>query len=669
VNLAFDAITFLARNVGAAVSDGRVWLAMIVASVVGSIMLVVGVWIARGVGVLDRDAPDGETLGVGLGVGAILIASAWAAIASGGRSAFTPVAASLAVTIALCARRASRVRPRANGVGERRLPRLPVGNRTLVASALFVAGIGLLYGATIAPSPRDGVQPVEWNDEAFYSILGRDLSTSGTETIYSPSGFDDLPGLPRQAWYHWGELWLAAATITTFGLDPTIARHYVVLPLLLLAAVALTGSLVRRAAREHSRMAFIFGCLACLLLAPLPIPTNHFTWWASGMVVGISLYGLAGVTVLLLLVIVSAQDNLSRSVAGILFTGTVAASLLASHVVLAILAMVGVGSVVAAQVVVAALERRRPVDPVRGWWTIALVTIVVTGVIAIWGWGTGHAIGTSGFSPSVEPFNDVWRLTISVTLLGSLVLFAIPVALLMAGRGEPWTAALMLGAIAVIVFGAIAWGATLPDYTNFYLYFGGLAAFAAPVAAVAVAIVWRRLRSTGRNRLAAVLLVATLAQLEMGVLGAGIRLYQISPHDNVPIPVTILRAIERIEPDGKIAYACRAHEEVAFWGPTLLSIDAHTGKRIVPLCHQAEVWSQLTGGHGSADVTSPLFLHAPQRAIFPTADARPSPNVVAVFMRSAGIEYLYVDALHPNVLVPGAILVAESGSTKLLRLP
>ena len=101
----------------------------------------------------------------------------------------------------------------------------------------------------MAPSPRDGVQPVEFMDEAFYSVLGRDLATTGSETNLLPSGFDSLPGLPAQTWYHWGELWLTAAAITLFDAEPLAARNFIVLPLLLLAAASLVGTIVRRMGR------------------------------------------------------------------------------------------------------------------------------------------------------------------------------------------------------------------------------------------------------------------------------------------------------------------------------------------------------------------------------------------------------------------------------------
>ena len=47
---------------------------------------------ARTVGLLRSDAPAGETLGVGLASGLMVLAAWWAAIWSEGRSSFTPVA-------------------------------------------------------------------------------------------------------------------------------------------------------------------------------------------------------------------------------------------------------------------------------------------------------------------------------------------------------------------------------------------------------------------------------------------------------------------------------------------------------------------------------------------------------------------------------------------------
>ena len=71
----------------------------------------------------------------------------------------------------------------------------------------------------------------------------------------------------------------------------------------------------------------------------------------------------------------------------------------------------------------------------------------------------------------------------------------------------------------------------------------------------------------------------------------------------------------------------------------------------------------------SADVPSPLFQWAPQRQLYPDPGARPSPDSVATFLKDNGIDYIYVDSVHPNTLVPDAIPVATYGQTQVLRLP
>ena len=71
--------------------------------------------------------------------------------------------------------------------------------------------------------------------------------------------------------------------ITAFGTAALDARHLVVLPLLVVAAAALTGTVVRRMTGSATRGAFLFGFLACLFLAPVPfIPASDFSAWASG---------------------------------------------------------------------------------------------------------------------------------------------------------------------------------------------------------------------------------------------------------------------------------------------------------------------------------------------------------------------------------------------------
>jgi hypothetical protein len=282
-------------------SDGRVWLAFLAAFLLGGACVLLGVWVTRRVGLLDRDAPAGETLGIGLGSGLLIFAAWWAAIGSGGRSSFTPVA--LAFLIALVGVRAPKSSRREKDIGE--APARMSLFRAAIAGAAFVVVVGLIYGATMAPSPRNGEQPLEFRDEAYYSSLAMDLNRSGIESNTYSSGFDSIQGFPSQNWYHWGELWISAAAIRAFGIDPVLTRHYVVLPLLLLAAAALTGTLVRRMARTTSRRAFLFGAAACMFLAPLPLlPGSLSGWWAVGLLFGITLYGLAAIAALIGLYVV-----------------------------------------------------------------------------------------------------------------------------------------------------------------------------------------------------------------------------------------------------------------------------------------------------------------------------------------------------------------------------
>ena len=99
----------LAAEFAITVSDGAVWLAIGQGLLFGGVCLLFGIWVARTVGLLERDAPAGETLGVGLASGLMVLAALWAGVWSGGRSSFTPVAVGFAIAIGLAvARRARR---------------------------------------------------------------------------------------------------------------------------------------------------------------------------------------------------------------------------------------------------------------------------------------------------------------------------------------------------------------------------------------------------------------------------------------------------------------------------------------------------------------------------------------------------------------------------------
>jgi hypothetical protein len=138
---------------------------------------------------------------------------------------------------------------------------------------------------------------------------------------------------------------------------------------------------------------------------------------------------------------------------------------------------------------------------------------------------------------------------------------------------------------------------------------------------------------------------------------------------NEPIALPLLESIRGLPADAKLAYACRPFEEFSFVDSSLLSIDAHTARRVVPMCFQADVFSHLNGAEVTSKVAAAGFSVAPQSTLFPDADARPSPAEVAKFLRDHQIEYLYVDAQHPNVLVPDAIVIASSEHGSLLHVP
>ena len=417
----------LASELAITLANGDVWRSIGVALVFGGLCLLGGTWVARTVGLLRSDAPAGETLGVGLACGLLVLAAWWAAIASGGRSSFTPVAVGFAIALVLAlARRVRRptaadaapapgtlpdTDPTAPTRSSRRRRSLLL---TTLAGAVFVVAVALLYGATMAPSPRDGVQPMEFRDPAFYAILGRDLATTGTETNLSPSGFSDLPGQPPQTWYHWGELWLAAAVITITGSTPLAARYLVVLPVLLLAAAALGGTLVRRMSGTASRRAYLFGLLAMLFLAPVPLvaagpltcpsAVSLRSSTASAFMVSrrsrclLALYGLA--------VLGGRQATWALAV----FAGSAVALILPAHIVIALLGLVGVGFVAAIRIARSLLTTRRlPVlSPV--WRRTVIATAIALVATVVRGLLTGHGLGGGGGLPSsISPFNASWR--------------------------------------------------------------------------------------------------------------------------------------------------------------------------------------------------------------------------------------------------------------------
>ena len=214
-----------------------------------------------------------------------------------------------------------------------------------------------------------------------------------------------------QIWYHWGELWLASLVVNLLGVTSLAARSFVVLPVLLLAAATLTGTLVRRVTGTTSRGAFVFGFLACLFLAPVPLLSGPFFGdWAVGLIFGITLYGLAAVAVLLAMYGLTVLTDRPPTWALAGFVGTTFALLLPAHLILALLAIVGVGAAVTVHAA-RSLRAARRLPAVSQLWRRTLIWSAVALVVTlVWGALTGHGVGGSGASAGVSPFNaDVAR--------------------------------------------------------------------------------------------------------------------------------------------------------------------------------------------------------------------------------------------------------------------
>lgn len=650
--------------------DPEVWLCVAVALIASAVIGALGILVVRGVGLVEPHAPATETFGVGLAAGMVVVATMLAAVGSGGRSAFTPVAVGFVIAIALAltpeARRARAVVSAAarSPDQDRIRPRVVVW---LLGAAFIVIAV-FVFSATMALSPRDGLQPIEFMDEAFYSSLAGDLAKTGTESLFSSSGFVDVPGLPVQTWYHWGELWLASAFIKFVGIAPIAARHFIVLPILLLSLAAIVGTLVQRLNRTASAWAYALGVVVVAVLAPIPrLSGPWFSHWAVGQVFGITLYGLAAVGVALSLFAVLASPG-ARTWRMSGFVGSIFAFLLPAHFVLAGLAVAGLSSVITLRVLrrIRSADAPSPIpEPWRraGIWTATLV--VVTGA---WGLATGHGIGASASSPGVAAFNETWRDSVIAVVFGAGALLSVPIAWV-AGRRRPSAPAdFYLGVGVIVAFACVAWGARLADFNMFHVFFGALAVFATPAAAMATWTVWTSVRSRPRPALAIVVAVIVVVQLGVGALTTLERLQAFGPGTYAAVPIRLLDQIKRLPSDARIAYACALNEEVSYWDARLLGIGVHTDRRIVPICFEADFFATMIGGKPTLDM-SPLFVTAPHRAIYPDANAMPSPDVITNFFHTHGIGYIYADGLHPNVLIPDAEVIARIDQFQLFRVP
>jgi hypothetical protein len=269
----------------------------------------------------------------------------------------------------------------------------------------------------------------------------------------------------------------------------------------------------------------------------------------------------------------------------------------------------------------------------------------------------------------VPAFNRIWVEAVVSNAVAAGAFLAIPIAWLLTRDAPGRLAGILLGTMGLVVAGAIVWGARMAEFDTFHAFFAGIVVFAIPVAAAAVWILWRHLRDTGFAQLAVVLLILFVAQIELGVLPAITRLHTFGAGTYEPIPLDVLAAIRALPTEAKLAYACKTDEEFAFWTPGLISIYAHTGRRVVPMCFEVDNSSVAVGADPSIRVENPFFAFVPQHALFMDEATRPPSDAVSAFLKDHRIDYIYADAEHPNSLVPEALPIASIQGVEVLKIP
>ena len=673
----------LASEFRLTLANPETWIAIVLALLLGAACWVLGASVARWVGLLDADAPTVENLAVGLATGLILVTSFWAATRSGGRSSFTPIAVGFLVSFGLIwvrRRRRPAVEPNAEparsvtsefGDAGPHLRRRRAYARTAACAGLFVGIVGLLYGATIAPAARDGVQPIIERDTAYYAILGRDLATTGTETNLGPSGFAGVPGLPGQIWYHWGEAWLASAVISVFGLGPMTARHLIVLPLVLLATAALGGTLVRKLGKTGMHRAFLTGFSAMLVLGPVATAEmTAMSSWAVGLLAGIAMYGMGAAAALLAMYSLAVLPSRQATWGLAVFVGTAAAFIVPAHIAIAVLGVVGVAAGGGFWVFLSLATRRSLPQLTTVQQRTLLATIVVASLTVGYGSLTGHGLGGTAAAPAViEPFSSGWRETVVRLAGGAGIFLAIPLALWRSRRTRDPAAGFYLGAIVLLVAGAIGWGLRLSEFTMFYLLFAGIAVYGSAIAAVALWVVVSDLLHSGHRQVAMLIAALAVIQLTIGTMGTTLRVEALGVAQYEPIPSAIVQGIAGLPADAKLAYSCGPMDEISFGVPQLVTIDVITARRVVPMCFEREYPSIILGAPRDIMVPSQFFRGSPQEELYPTATSTPSTAEVRAFLAKYDIHYIYADPAHPNTLVPDAEPVAASGDVRVLRVP
>jgi hypothetical protein len=401
----------------------------------------------------------------------------------------------------------------------------------------------------------------------------------------------------------------------------------------------------------------------------MPLITGpYFSVWHAGLIALITAFGLAAVAVLFGFYSLAVLGRLKPTWPLACFVGSAVALILPAHIVIALLGLIGVGSVWTTRIAYSLLPARRQTAALPIWRRTAIVALIALSSSVGWGLLTGHGMGGGGSMASLSPFNALWRDSIAIVTLEAGLLLTIQLAWLFSRRDRPVFAETCLATMVLVVAGAIAWGWGYATLSMFYFFFGGITVFATPIAAVATWLLLKRIHAGRHPRLALGVVALCVVQLELGVV-LGLARLQGGSADVQPVPISLLQAIRQLPEDAKLAYACNSFEEVSFVNSKLLGIDAHTGRRVVPMCFEADAIGPLFGAQPSTQIPDAGFASAPQSTLYPDSTSRPSSVAVATFLKDHGIGYIYADAMHPNSLVDGAVRIATSGVAQVLRIP
>ncbi len=628
-------------------------LALVVLAVIGRTLVTVAA------GQDETDSAD--ALSRALSVGLVATTAWWAALRSGGASSFTPVAIAFAgillggLTQFIQQRRWREVRLR--------WPRTL--RAALVVSGAAILAIGIAYRMTLAVASSPAGQPIDFLDPAYYAVLGRELARTGVENVFAPAGVP-LVGVSPQTWYHWGEIWLGSLIGSSTGLEPMVAQHLVALPVVLVSTALVTATFVRRFTGREGRGPWILGFTSCLVLSPLPLLTDvYFGSYASGLLFAITTYGVGALIAVRVLddaTILGIHGRPGWLRSGLI--GVTAAALLPAHIVIAALGLIGLAFAAGAWLLLAHPSRNVVRSLVNAWARPVGVATALICLTAIWGLATGHGVGGSAPSTLVRPFNQEWARSILSTAAGSGVMLALPLSAVLIRNDSPGRSATYVASVAMLVVGALAWGALLPDYNTFHLFFGGLATIATPLAAAAIVDLWRWLRVHRYRLVAAVVVAATLGQLGLATAFTVAHLGRFAPFDYPPIPIAMLERIQQLPASAKIAYRC-ALDEQSVWLPRLISVNARTGRPLIPMCFQADLASRLIGADVDPDVENPSFRVAPQRQLYPSRSAAPSRSEVRSFLSRYGIRFILADPIRPNSLDRAAHVIFRAGGYTL----